>query len=469
MAEFNNKERTLNVKIVYYGPAVGGKTTNLRLLHSAALEERRGEMISLNSLQDRTVLFDMMPLRLRAGHGIDVKLQLVAVPGQPMYTATRRMALKGADGMVFVANSASDRWYENVASLDEMRRYLVEHHLDPEGIPLVFQYNKRDLPEISDVEGMDRALNSRGSEAFPAIAVSGRGVLETFRAILAQTAADLQRRFPRLDLFSGLAPAEWAEVALKTAFGTSSLVATNGELPGGTLARRRIVRVSTTDSGTADAASVEEVYAEACAQLSTSLVEAQATVDRVEGWLEDVRRATRMAGEAPDFERLARSVLSCLGEACGAAHASLAMVEGAGLRGLTLPPLDRDPLLASADGREHVRLSMERQQAHVLHASESPELAASLEGFPALGAVVAVPIRSAGRAVGLGLLYMLRDDRMPDAHALRHLDDLAAILSSPLGSRRPQVRPVATDAALQDRVELGVPTRIPQVSLRVAV
>jgi len=371
--------------------------------------------------------------------------------------------------MVFVANSAADRWYENVASLDEMRRYLVEHHLDPDGIPLVLQYNKRDLPEISDVEGLDRALNSRGSEAFPAIAVSGKGVLETFRAILSRTAADLQRRFPRLDLFGSLSPTEWSERAVQAAFGRTSIAAEDGSVPGGT-DRRRIVRVATDGGGTTDPSSVAETYAEACAQLSTNLVEAQAAVDRVETWLEDVRRAARMAGEASDFERLARSVLSCLGEACGAAHASLAFVEGPGIRGLSLPPLERDPLLESAQGREHVRLSLACQQAHLLHRSENPELEEALRGLPALGAVAAVPIRCGQRTVGLALLYLMSDDRLPDVDVLRHLDDLAAILASSLGARQPRsTRPASGQVAIQDQVELGLVARVPRAPLPATV
>jgi hypothetical protein len=223
MVELNHRDRTIKVKIVYYGPAVGGKTTNLQILHQHALAARRGEMISINSAQDRTILFDLLPLKTPGFRGFDLRLQILAVPGQAMYAATRRLVLKGADSLVFVANSAVDRWEENIQSYREMTQNLLTHHLDPSAMPLVFQYNKRDLPQVMEPEIMDRALNGRRVEAIPAVAVRGEGVLETFAAILMRTVQDLARRYSILDVKEGLPAKQWTDQAVAGMFGSASL------------------------------------------------------------------------------------------------------------------------------------------------------------------------------------------------------------------------------------------------------
>ncbi len=223
MVELNHRDRTIKVKLVYYGPPLGGKTTNLQLLHRAADPARRGEMISVNSAQDRTILFDLLPLKTPGFRGFDLALQVLAVPGQAVYAATRRLVLKGADALVFVANSALDRWEENVQSLREMTQNLLSHHLEPSSLPLVFQYNKRDLPQVVGVEALDRALNSRGTEAIPAVAVHGEGVLETFTAILARTVEELAGRYATLNVTDGSPVGEWAEQMVLRLFGTNSL------------------------------------------------------------------------------------------------------------------------------------------------------------------------------------------------------------------------------------------------------
>lgn len=223
MVELNHRDRTIKVKVVYYGPPVGGKTTNLQVLHRHAAAARRGEMISINSAQDRTILFDLLPLKTPGFRGFDLRLQILAVPGQAMYAATRRLVLKGADSLVFVANSAVDRWEENIQSYREMTQNLLTHHLDPSALPLVFQYNKRDLPQVMEREIMDRALNGRKADTILAVAVRGEGVLETFAAILARTVQDLARRYSILDVKEGLPARQWAEQAVAGMFGTTSL------------------------------------------------------------------------------------------------------------------------------------------------------------------------------------------------------------------------------------------------------
>src|SRR5262245_11001792 len=224
MVELNHRDRTIKIKVVYYGPPVGGKTTNLQVLHQHASGPRRGEMISINSAQDRTILFDLLPLKTPGFRGFDLRLQILAVPGQAMYAATRRLVLKGADSLVFVANSAVDRWDENIASFREMTQNLLTHHLDPAAMPLVFQYNKRDLPQVMDLEFMDRAMNVRKADSIPAVAVRGEGVLETFAAILMRTIQDLSRRYSILDTTKGQPAWQWTQQAVENMFGTTTIV-----------------------------------------------------------------------------------------------------------------------------------------------------------------------------------------------------------------------------------------------------
>src|SRR6185436_814810 len=170
--------------------------------------------VSINSAQDRTILFDLLPLKAAGFRGFDLRLQILAVPGQAMYAATRRLVLKGADALVFVANSAVDRWEENLQSYREMTQNLLTHHLDPSTMPLVFQYNKRDLPKVTEMEVLDRALNARKADSIPAVAVKGEGVLETFSAILMRTIQDLSKRYSILETKDGKPAWQWTQQAV---------------------------------------------------------------------------------------------------------------------------------------------------------------------------------------------------------------------------------------------------------------
>jgi signal recognition particle receptor subunit beta len=130
MVEFNRQERTIRIKIAYYGPAVGGKTTNLKVLYDRARQGRRGEFVSVNSQQDRTILYDLLPLKSSGFMGYDLRIQLAAVPGQAIYAPARRVVLRGSDGVVFVANSATDRWHENQQCYRELQG-LARSSIDP--------------------------------------------------------------------------------------------------------------------------------------------------------------------------------------------------------------------------------------------------------------------------------------------------------------------------------------------------
>ena len=186
MSLINYSSREINCKIVYYGPGLCGKTTNLQHIYSRVPQETRGKMISLATEMDRTLFFDFLPIELGQIRGFRTRFHLYTVPGQVYYNASRKLILKGVDGIVFVADSQIDRFDANVESLMNMHDNLAEHGLSLDKVPLVMQYNKRDLPpaELSTVEEMDEVLNFRGVPHFAAAAaIGGKGVFETLRSI----------------------------------------------------------------------------------------------------------------------------------------------------------------------------------------------------------------------------------------------------------------------------------------------
>jgi len=179
----NHSTKEITAKIVYYGPGRCGKTTNLQYVFSRLPEERRGKIVSLATEKDRTLFFDFLPLDVGPISGFQTRFQLYTVPGQVYYNATRRLVLQGADGVVFVADSQRSLMDENRESLDNLRDNLSSWGMTLEELPLVFQYNKRDLPDIALPSELARLLDVGSRPAFEGVAVQGRGVLDTLRAI----------------------------------------------------------------------------------------------------------------------------------------------------------------------------------------------------------------------------------------------------------------------------------------------
>ena len=186
MAQFNYNTREIIAKVVYYGPSVGGKTTNLQWLHSKLDPRSVGKLFSLETEADRTLFFDLLPINLGNIKGMDLRLKVYTVPGQVKYNSTRKMVLTGADAVTFVADSDAKRHKDNVESLKNLAENLAANGLNIRAIPLVLQYNKRDLPNILPVEVMDKKLNFRNLPAFGSVAVDPNdlGVLNCFIAIL---------------------------------------------------------------------------------------------------------------------------------------------------------------------------------------------------------------------------------------------------------------------------------------------
>ena len=183
MVQFDNQNRQIKIKIVYYGPAVGGKTTCLQHIHRVTDPQRRTKLYSLNTAADRTLFFDLLSLNLGRIRGYRLALQLYTVPGQVQYDATRRTVLAGADGVVFVADSQVAQREANLESLENLWVNMAANGLDRNAVPVVLQYNKRDLDPIQTVEEMGAALNTNNQASFPTVAITGEGVLDAFAAI----------------------------------------------------------------------------------------------------------------------------------------------------------------------------------------------------------------------------------------------------------------------------------------------
>jgi mutual gliding-motility protein MglA len=185
MSIINYAAKVINFKLVYYGPGMAGKTANLQYVHRCLPDANRGNMISLATGDDRTLFFDFLPVSAMSVRGFTTKFQLYTVPGQSRYNMTRKLVLRGADGVVFVADSQWERLKENVESFRNLVENLREYRLDLGTLPYVVQYNKRDLPEIAPLDYLEYTLNRgpRRVPSFEAVAVSGTGVFDTLNTV----------------------------------------------------------------------------------------------------------------------------------------------------------------------------------------------------------------------------------------------------------------------------------------------
>ena len=183
MSMINYASREINCKLVYYGPGLGGKTTNLEYVYGKVAPETRGKLISLATEQERTLFFDFLPVDLGSIRGFKTRFHLYTVPGQVYYNASRRLILKGVDGVVFVADSQAERMDANIAAMENLYENLADYGYDPQQLPIVLQWNKRDLPSAVPVEELHAQLNPGGFPEFEGVAVRGDGVFDTLRAV----------------------------------------------------------------------------------------------------------------------------------------------------------------------------------------------------------------------------------------------------------------------------------------------
>jgi len=194
MTFINYASKEINCKIVYYGPGLCGKTTNLQYIYNKTAPESKGKMISLATEADRTLFFDFLPLDLGSIRGFTTRFHLYTVPGQVFYDASRKLILKGVDGVIFVADSQEERMEANIESIRNLEQNLKEHGFDLSTIPYALQFNKRDLANVVAVEDMYRTLNFKREPTFEAVATTGVGVFDTLKSVAKQILIELKKR-----------------------------------------------------------------------------------------------------------------------------------------------------------------------------------------------------------------------------------------------------------------------------------
>ena len=193
MSFINYSSREINCKIVYYGPGLCGKTTNLQYIYGRTAPGAKGKMISLATETERTLFFDFLPLSLGEIRGFMTRFHLYTVPGQVFYDASRKLILKGVDGIVFVADSQIERTEANIESFENLEMNLIEQGYELEKIPYVVQYNKRDLPNVAPIEELRELCNPKNVSEFEAVATTGFGVFDTLKAVAKLVLSELKR------------------------------------------------------------------------------------------------------------------------------------------------------------------------------------------------------------------------------------------------------------------------------------
>lgn len=193
MSFINFPAREINCKLVYYGPGLGGKTANLQWIYENTGQGQKGKMISLATETDRTLFFDFLPLDLGTVRGFKTRFHLYTVPGQVFYEASRKLILKGADGVVFVADSQEERMDANLETLENLQENLRDHGLDFNTIPYVLQLNKRDLPNVLPIDELKKHLQARGEPITEGVAITGQGVFETLKEVAKLVLAELRK------------------------------------------------------------------------------------------------------------------------------------------------------------------------------------------------------------------------------------------------------------------------------------
>lgn len=195
MVQFNHAQREIVLKVVFYGPALSGKTTNLQMVHQLLDPQSRGRLMSLDTADDRTLFFDLLPVFFKSKSGFKVKIKLYTVPGQIMHQSTRRIVLSGADAVAFIADSQRAEAKANTEAWKSMLENLKQNGLDPDTIPIVIQFNKCDLPNTRTEEELDEIKKKSKEPVFTAVAIRGDGVLETLFALLRLTFRSLNRQY----------------------------------------------------------------------------------------------------------------------------------------------------------------------------------------------------------------------------------------------------------------------------------
>jgi len=478
--ELRPRDRVVQLKVVYYGPAVCGKTTNLQMLHAAAIGRHRGELITINSQQERTILFDLLPLRGVGFHGFDIRFQLVAVPGQAPYSATRRLVTRGTDAVVFVANSAADRLDENVASLAEMHENLMANGVDPATVPLVFQYNKRDLPEVLPIQALRAALNTRKAPEIEAVAPRGDGVLETLGTLMALSMEELTRKYRSLALAQGETVQTWAWGAINQIFGRSTIAGAGVEPAEAGEAEdlRRVQVPAPKIPRGATGAELDKAlvgsYVETSLSLSDALDEMRQERDEARRRFTELEltvQAIEQLGDGKPPAETLTGALSHLAAAAGSSRGSL-LAPGADqkLRAIAAVGIKRDPFVTNPDGFRVVRQRfVPLKHPSLVNPEQVPEVADFLQQLdPEAAAAAVVPIRSGFGLHGLGFFYFGATDPLPGPATLAHVSLMARALGAWFVVRRGQTLEASAQETRQAAPEIERVVRLVGELLRAA-
>jgi signal transduction histidine kinase/signal recognition particle receptor subunit beta len=409
MVQFDNNYRQIKIKVVFYGPALGGKTTCLQHIHRVTDPQRRTKLYSLNTASDRTLFFDLLSLNLGRIRGYRLALQLYTVPGQVQYDATRRAVLAGADGIVFVADSQIDQHQANQVSLQNLWENLAANGIERRSVPLVFLYNKRDLDPIEPVAQMEDVLNPNGQPAFPSVAVTGEGVLEAFAVVGERTLAAVA---DKLGVGTNVQAIQRLQQQMRTAM--KPFVARTAE---GVPSRDVAVTVPSEAPDPTRPLSEEALVGEAV-RANLAMTDLNARLDSVSRQLE--RKVRVMAsisefGRAVSNERDPANVLRLLItntiRHLQVQGAAVMIIPSTGkLREAVVHGFKRDPLLSTCDGSgEPVAITLlgERQPRLLAREIDGVEDGFELAAVRASGfeSAVVLPLTTQEKVVGLLTAY----------------------------------------------------------------
>jgi signal transduction histidine kinase/signal recognition particle receptor subunit beta len=429
MVQFDNQYRQIKIKIVYYGPAVGGKTTCLQHIHRVTDPQRRTKLYSLNTASDRTLFFDLLSLNLGRIRGFRLTLQLYTVPGQVQYNATRRTVLSGADGVVFVADSQVDQKGANLESLENLWENMDSIGLDRRTVPVVFQYNKRDLEDIQTVGGMNAALNPEERPAFPTVATTGEGILDAFATIGERTLVSVADK-----LGVGTNPKAIERLQAQMRKAMRPFMAGDGQGSADDIE----VTASEHDVDPNEALSKEALVGEAVranmvmTDLNTRLDNVSRQLEHKVRVMDSISQFGRAVSNEHDPAKVLRLLITDTIRLLHVQGASVLIVPGAGkLREAVVHGFKKDPLLAAVNetGGSAATGILDALQPRLVvceidGGAESPMLQAVEEaGF---SSAIAIPLVTRERVVGLLTAYGDNDRAYLDEDDLQ----LAGVLGS---------------------------------------
>jgi signal transduction histidine kinase/signal recognition particle receptor subunit beta len=444
MSVVNLRDKTIHAKVVYYGPPLGGKTTSLQHVHRVMDPERRTNLISLNTDQDRTLFFDFLPMNLGRIGDFTLRIQAFTVPGQVKYLLTRRYVLRGADAVVFVADSRTSERKSNVASLRDLKANLAANGLPWENVPLVLAYNKRDEAAVMEPDEMDRTLNERRVLRFETVATAGTGVFEAFAAA---TEAMVERIAGQYRIGAAGEAGRIVRAALGKVHAASVMFRAAGGPAAPAADGSSVVVVDGT--GTADPTLTTEQLLEKAldtnmrvAELLTEVQEARSDLQSRVGELTTLYRVSGSAAATLDEDRVVAAVVEGAAAALRTGHASILLrdAEDGSLRERGVHGFLYDPLVGGGGGGPAAGpvLGLLRAGEPVLVTEEGPPgvLAAVRAREPSVRAAVAAPLRVREEDRGLMVVYYTGAGLDPGPSEVRFLGALAAGASVALENAR---------------------------------